>query len=113
MNKINQITNASRQRQSVPLEDGTFFEISVYFMPMQLGWFIEELIYGDFVLHGFRICNSPNLLRQFRNKIPFGLACFSIDDREPSLQDDFISEASTLYVLSSTEVQQYEDYLSE
>ena len=113
MNLINQVTSDSRQRQSIPLDDGTTFEFAIYFMPMQLGWFIEELIYGDFVLKSVRISNSPNMLHQFKNKLPFGLACISIDDREPSQQEDFSSGASKLYVLSPEEVTAYEEYLSE
>lgn len=113
MNLINQITNDTRQKQSVPLEDGTTFNISIYFVPMQKGWFIEELTYGDFKVTCMRIVNSPNILRQFKNKLPFGLACISNEDREPALQNDFISGASNLYVLSEAELEQYEDYLSE
>lgn len=113
MNKINQVTNDTRQRQTVPLDDGSTFEIAIYFMPMQYGWFIEELIYGDFKITCMRIVNSPNILHQFKNQLPFGLACISNEDREPALQDDFSSGASSLFVLSSTEVKEYEDYLSE
>lgn len=113
MNLINQVTNDTRQRQIIPLDDGTTFEISIYFMPMQYGWFIEELIYGSFKVSCMRIVNSPNLLHQFKNKLPFGLACISNEDREPSLQNDFSSGASNLYVLSKDEVKQFGEYLSE
>lgn len=113
MNLINQITSDTRQRQIIPIVDGSTFEIAIYFMPMQKGWFIEELIYGDFKITCMRIVNSPNILHQFKNQLPFGLACISNEDREPSLQEDFSSGASNLYVLSKTEVEQYEEYLSE
>lgn len=79
---------------------------------MQLGWFITSLAYLSFELKGLRISNSPNMLYQFRNRIPFGLACFSMDKREPSLQSDFVSGASKLYVLTEAEVDAYTEYLS-
>lgn len=113
MNIINQVTSDSRQRQIIALDDGTSFEIAIYFMPMQLGWFIEEIIYGEFKATCLRIVNSPNLLHQFKNLIPFGLACISNEDREPSLQEDFSSGASNLYVLTQEEMNQYEEFLSE
>jgi len=113
MNKINQITNNSRQRQTIPLDDGRTFEIALYYMPMQLGWFIEEIKFGDFTLSSLRITNSPNMLHQFKNKLPFGLACISLDDREPSQQQDFTSGNSVLYVLEEAEVKAYQEYLSE
>jgi len=80
---------------------------------MQFGWFIEELIYGKLTIKSIRVCNSPNILAQFKNKIPFGIACFSSENREPSQQNDFISGASNLYVLSAAEVLEYEEFLSE
>ena len=79
---------------------------------MQRGGFINELRYGDFILYGVRITNSPNILYQFKNQIPFGLGCFSTANREPSLQDDFLTEQSRMYVLSELEVQQYTEFLA-
>ena len=64
------------------------------------------------VLNNMRIVNSPNMLHQYRNKIPFGLACFSITQREPNLQDDFSNAASTLYILTEAECQAFTEYLS-
>ena len=78
---IQQITNDPRQKQRLVLEDGTYLDIELYFVPMQYGWFVTSLTYGDFELTGLRITNSPNMLHQFKNKIPFGLACFSKNDR--------------------------------
>lgn len=94
------------------LPDGSSISLTIYFVPMQFGWFITELSYGDFVLNGLRITTQPNMLYQFRNVIPFGLACFSPSGREPSLQEDFASGASVLYILTAEEVQQYADFLS-
>ena len=113
MNLINTISDNARQRQTFPLDDGTTFEMAIYYIPMQLGWFIEELKYGDFVLNSLRITNSPNMLHQFKNKLPFGLACISIDDREPSQRNDFATEKSSIYILNQEEVKEYEVYLSE
>lgn len=112
MYQIQNLTNNARQKQTLQLPDGTFIVLSIYFVPMQQGWFITELVYGTFVLNGIRITNSPNILHQFRNQIPFGLACFSTNEREPSLADDFASEASKLFVLTEAECEQYTEYLS-
>lgn len=85
--------------------------MTLYFISLQLGWFITELVYGEFVLTGLRITNSPNMLYQFRNQIPFGLACISSQNREPSQQQDFSSNASKLYILTAAEVAAYTEYL--
>lgn len=112
MKLMQQVTSDTRQKQSITLPDGSIVQLSIYFMPMQYGWFIDELIYGDFILKGLRITNSPNMLRQWKNKLPFGLACISKANREPMLQEDFSSGNSKIYLLSEEEVQAYEDYLS-
>src|SRR6266403_3673629 len=97
---IQQITTNPLQSQTLVLPDGTSFFLQLYFRPMQFGWFIEKFTYGDFVLNGLRITNSPNMLNQWRNILPFGLGCFSIANREPSFQEDFSSGNSKLYVLT-------------
>lgn len=112
MYEIQQITSDPYQKQTLVLPDGTTMQLTIYFVPMQYGWFITSLVYGTFAIQSLRITNNPNMLRQFKNKIPFGLACFSKNDREPSLQEDFSSGASVLYILSAAEVAQYEEFLS-
>lgn len=112
MLRIQNITTDSRQKQTLLLPDGTNFEMTLYYVPLQFGWFITELVYQDFVLRGARVCNSPNMLHQYRNQIPFGLACFSAEDREPMFQQDFSSEASKLYVLTEEEVDEYTEFLT-
>lgn len=99
-------------QQTLVLPNGNIFTLTLYFVPMQAGWFINNLTYGEFVINGMRICNNPNMLYQWQNIIPFGLACFSTDNREPSLQQDFFSEASKLYILTQEECQQYQDYIN-
>lgn len=111
MYQIQQVTDDTRQKQSIVLLDGSTVSISLYFIPMQMGWFIDELIYKDFTINGIRVCNSLNMLRQFKNQIPFGLACLSTDNREPTLQQDFSSGNSILYILTAAEVEEYEEYL--
>lgn len=112
MNIIQQITTDPLQKQTIILADGTSFALTLNFKPMQFGWFITELVYGNFTLQGMRVCVSPNILHQFRNQIPFGIACFTTDSREPSLQADFSSGTAKLYLLSAAEVIQYTEILN-
>ncbi len=109
---IQQITAAPLQKQTLVLHDGTTVTLTLYFRPMQFGWFINDLVYGDFTLHGLRITNSPNMLNQFRHQLPFGLGCFSAANREPSQQQDFSSGASKLYILTQAEVTEYAEFLT-
>src|SRR5580698_11463548 len=108
---INNLTSAPLQTQSITLPDSTIVTITLYFVPLQTGWFLTNLTYNSFVLNGLRICNSPNMLLQFQNQIPFGMACYSTNNIEPMQQEDFLSGASQLYILDQTEVREFYTYL--
>ena len=113
MYQIKQINDSPLQRQTLVLPDGTSFTMTIYYMLQQYAWFIRSLTYGeDFTLNGFKISNSPNMLHQFKNQIPFGIACFTKGNREPTQKEDFSSLTSVLYVLSEAEVEAYSEYLS-
>jgi hypothetical protein len=108
---IEQISSAPYQKRDLVLLDGSVVTMTIYFQPMQQCWLITELVYGDVVIRGMRITNQPNMLRQWKNLLPFGLGCYTDGNREPSLQEDFLSGASRLYMLSEAEVLEYEEYL--
>lgn len=108
---INNITASPRQSQNLTLPDGTIVTLEIYFIPMQNGWFITNLTYGTFIVNGIRISNNPNILLQYQNQIPFGFACYSTANREPSLQQDFSSGASKLYILDKIECEEYFQFL--
>lgn len=111
---IQQITDDAFQEQNLILPDGTSLTLQMRFVPMQFGWVITSLVYGAFTLTGLRITVSPNMLRQFKNEIPFGLACYANaqNNREPTQQEDFSSNNFSMYLLDETEVQAYEEILS-
>jgi len=108
MNLIQQITADPLQEQTLILSDGSTVFIQMYFIPMQYAWVFNTITYGDFILNGLKITNSPNMLYQFKNILPFGIACFSQNNREPTQLQDFSSGASKLYILSAAEVLEYQ-----
>lgn len=114
MYKILQITEDPLQDFNLVLLDGSSLQLEIYFRPMQYGWFINSLVYSasGFTLQGLRITTSPNMLNQFRNQIPFGLACYTQTNREPTQQQDFSSGASQLFILTAAEVAEYAEVLS-
>jgi len=107
MRQINQVTVNALQQQTFVLEDGTSFSFTLYYSPIQQGWFFTDITYQTFTLNGMRVTNNINMLNQWRNLIPFGIGCISKANREPSLQPDFASRASTLYVLDKAECREY------
>jgi len=108
MLQIQNWTTDVDQTQAITLPDGSLLTIEIYFREQQQGWFISSLTWSTtgFTISGLRITNNVNILLQWKNLIPFGLACFTTDGYEPSLQQDFSSGASTLYILTAAEVTQ-------
>lgn len=112
MLEIGNISNDAFQTQTIVDDEGLSFYMEMYFIPLQLSWVITKITYEDWTAENIRVCNSPNLLHQFRNIIPFGVACVSDNEREPMFIDDFQEGFSKLYLLSKEETEQYARYLS-
>lgn len=113
MYKIDKITADPKQTQTLLLTDGSVISLSMEWKDVCLGWFITNITFQDFVLNGMRITTSPNMLRQFKNVIQFGLCCLTEDNQEPNTIQDFVSGRASLYLLTADDVQAYEDYLSD
>jgi hypothetical protein len=109
---ITQITGDPQQTMTLTLPNGNTVGIQLYYSQNQMGWFVITLTYLSFTLNGFRITNNPNLLMPWQDIIPFGLACFTTGNREPTQQQDFASGASQLYIVTQAEVSQYNTFLS-
>lgn len=109
---LQSISADAKQKVTLVLPDGTSMLLRIRFMSQQDGWVIDELTRETLTIHGMRICVSPNLLHQYRNTMPFGLACFSKDNREPTQQEDFSSGAAKLYILTQAEVAYFQGVLT-
>ena len=104
MLEIENWTSDPWQTQSITLSDGSVVTIEIYYRQTQQGWFITSLTWQSFTVYGLRITNNINILLQWKDLLPFGLACVTADGREPSLIQDFSSGASVLYILESTDL---------
>ena len=98
-----EINNDAKQKITVLDENNKKIELSLEYKPNQLGWFCN-LIYGDFALSGFRLTNCANLLNAWSDIIPFGLACYALQNSEPYLKEDFKDGRASLFLLTANEV---------
>ncbi len=111
MNLITNISDSPCQTFTLPLADGTQMTMTMAYRPQQTGWYFDLSWTGQtpaFQLNGRRIVTFPNMLRQFRNQITFGLACVTADNLEPLNQTDFSSGYANLYILDMADVGQVE-----
>lgn len=115
MNSITGLTTQPAQNSFILLEDGSRVEFSLFYRPQQLGWFYNlrwpgnEDIAVPFAVNGRRLVASPNLLRQFRRLVPFGLMLYTIDNLEPMGRTCFVDGTADLILLNAAEVLELEE----
>lgn len=105
--QLTQLTASASQQLNAVGDSGIVVGLLLFFLPTQNGWGFN-VTYNDFVFNGGFLTNSPNLLRNFRNIIPFGLMCTTTDGYEPEFIEDFIDGRVSLYLLNAAEVIQIE-----
>lgn len=105
-------TQDSCQTQTVVLPDGTSLSITMNYVPMQYGWFIQQLTYGDFQIPNLRMVTGLNLLTPWKNIIPFGVACGTIDGMDSTQQQDLFSGYAVLYILEDSDLADIQGVLS-
>lgn len=107
MNTLTGFTDSPSQTTTVTLQDGGSFVLDLYYRPQQMGWFFD-LYYNTFELLGQRLVYSPNMLRQFRGQIPFGLAVLAKDENDPLKQEDFANGNAVFVLLDEADIETIE-----
>lgn len=107
MYQLNNIGNEPKQKLTFMLEDNTRLEITLEYRANQFGWFIG-FTYGETNYQNIRLTTSYNILRAYRNWLPFGLRCDTVDMGEPIGIDDFITGYANVYLLTRDDVQAIE-----
>jgi hypothetical protein len=102
MIRITSILATPSQTFQTPLADGSMLRFELIFRP-RIPAFYVNITYGDFTINGLKLCNSVNLLWQFRN-LPFGL-CISLNDgTEPYFIDDFSTGRADFMILEKDDL---------
>lgn len=108
MTTVTGISANPKQKFTLALDDGTQVSCSIEYRPQQQSWF-ADVQWETWVLNGLRLVPSPNLLRQWRNVIPFGFALLTGNQREISSQQAFASGAAELILLNAADVARFEE----
>lgn len=108
--KVDNLTNFSDQVFNLQLPDGTLIAVELIYAATAERW-VMNLSYGDRTINGLGICCDPNILRQWRNVLPFGMACTTDDQTDPFALTDFSSSRASLFLLDTDEVAQIESQI--
>jgi hypothetical protein len=111
--RISNISSDPFQQQNVTLPDGGTCALQMKYIAQQEGWFFTLISWRNFTIKGVRITNDQNILNQWKNILPFGIACQTEGNREPTQLEDFYSGASNLFLLNSEDLEQHKVELGE
>jgi hypothetical protein len=90
MRLITGITNDAKQQFDAVIEGYDVATIYLEYKPNQQSWFMD-VTWGDFQTKNIKVVTSPNILRQFKNVLPFGVMITGVDAGDPLLLDDWLS----------------------
>jgi hypothetical protein len=110
MNLLNNITADPNQELPVTLDDGSTAVINLVYRPTIQRW-IMDVTYNNMIVDGINLCVYPNVLRQWKNLLPFGIACVAADGIDPISIDDFANGRASLYILNADDVVTFEAQL--
>lgn len=104
---LNNLGNEPKQKLIMMLEDNTRLQMTFEYKENQQGWFFG-FVYGDTSYQNIRLTTSYNVLRAYRNWLPFGLRCDTVDEGEPIGIDDFVTGYANVCLLTRDDIQTIE-----
>lgn len=107
MFRIPNITDYPNQQFTIPIVNYENAVLTLKYRPSQYGWFMD-LVWGSFQAYGERVSVSPNILRQYQNRIPFGIAVNGIDRADPLNADSWVNN-NGMYILDESDVADIEE----
>lgn len=75
------------------------------------GWFLD-LVSENFSIYGIRITSVPNILRQWKKKLGFGIGVITENKSEPFFIEDFNTGRAKMYLLEPDDLT-FQDLLYE
>lgn len=108
MQTLNNLTDDADQLMTMVMPDGTAITMEFNYRPAIQRWALSLSTPG-LTLNGYNLKQGPNILRPWRNVIPFGIAILSSTGVDPINVGDFLNGTVTVNMLTADEVQQVEN----
>lgn len=109
MQVITSLTTSPNQFHELVLENNSSAKFTLRYYARMLSWFFD-IEYNGIIVNNIKVVLHPNILRQFKNKLPFGLRVYTDNGSpvEPFQRTDFQTGRVHLAILNSDEVWQVE-----
>jgi hypothetical protein len=112
MNRINTDTSLTNFDLYHVLDNNETVYFKFYYVDDFVSWYYD-MTYQDFSINGNKILLGFDLLSQYKNILPFTLACTSSQDIEnPSFEDSFFSGQYNMYTLTREEAGEVNDFVN-
>ena len=109
--EINGITSGPHQTFNIDVpETSEKLYLELRYFPTQMMWCLS-FQYKNIKENGIKLVLSPNILRNYRNIIPFGLSVYADGTIYPLSIDDFETGRVKLYILPEIYVANLEECL--
>ena len=110
MKIITALTDSANQFHELVLENNEKVKFTLRYYPRVFSWFFD-FEYNSLQVNNIKVVQHPNILRQFKNKIPFGLMIYTDNNSpvEPFQITDFKTGRVKIGILNEDEVKQVED----
>jgi hypothetical protein len=109
MRQITKISNQTKQQFKFVIDGYSPVTINIQFKLSQYAWFYS-LKWGVFELNNEKLVCSLNLLRQFKNIIPFGIFIYHPQKLDPCDINDFTVNGFEFYMLDESDIETVEGY---
>ncbi|TDE17720.1 phage baseplate plug family protein [Dyadobacter psychrotolerans] len=103
MKLIDAIDANAKQRFNLIGENGERISFYLFYLPTQQSWCFN-ISFNGITANGIQLVTGANILRNFRNRFSFGLACISEDGLDPFYLTDFATGRIKLYLLNQADV---------
>ena len=103
---IDNLSDAADMQTALQLPDGSTATLELIFLGAVNRW-VFNIAHPDFpagAYNGQMLCVHPNILRQFKNLLPFGIAVVSATGNDPVNIEDFANGSIMLYLLDAADV---------
>lgn len=100
---IDNITDDASQIMTLTGIPGVQIVFTLRFMPRIQQW-VMGVNDGTNSIQGISVLTGLNILRQWKNILPYGIACVRSDGLDPYQINDFSSGISNLYLLNAADV---------
>jgi hypothetical protein len=105
MKQITELTNQPNQKYTIVLDNNETVDLVLTYSDNQQCWFCDINYKQDtFICNGIRVVSSPNILHQWKNVIPFGIAIITNDKTDPYFINDFSTNRVGLFILNADDV---------